>query len=413
MGKKLLIFSLLFFCMDLMAQNQTEDDDSSCLDKISVGIKGGANFPSMVYSSAKMKSYDSDVYTKGLFGIYSEIGLGKKANFSVRPEFVFLYGGQRIKSQGVDYSLDIKYMDIRLPFVYTYKAWSVVQPYVFVAPSVGFAYGGDIRLDNEWKTSVSDANVKPVNFSVLAGVGAKFPVHIRNVHYFTVGAEVSYNLGLTDTYSGDELDNKAFGLNQDPYNVTGKRRARSIEAAVTLSVPLKLFKKKRKPVVVPTVAPIVVVEQPKPVQKEEVIVPVVVKVEKECYSLEEMQELISQGRDVNGLKICAINQINFEFARSTFDKNSQAYLDKIILLMENSPAMKFKINGHTDNVGSESANLKLSQMRAEAVYRYIVSKGISASRLSYDFYGMSKPIATNDTAEGRSINRRVEFELIK
>lgn len=407
--KRLLLISSLLFCMSIMAQNRTEEDVPSCLDKISVGIKGGMNFPSMIYSSAKMKPYDSDVYANGLFGVYAEIGLGKRADFSVRPELIFLRGGQKIKSQGVDYSLDIKYMDIRLPFVYTYKSWRTVQPYAFVAPAVGFAYGGKIRLDDEWKTPVSDANVAPVHFAVLAGVGAKFPVHIQNVHYFTVGAEVSYNMGLTDTYSGDELDHKSHGLNQDPYSVSGTRKNRSFEAAVTLSVPLKLFKKKRKPVVMP----VVVVEQPQPVKEEPIVVPMVPKVEKACYTLEEMEELIRLGREVNGLKICAIDQINFEFGKSTLDKASQKYLDQIVLLMKNSPAVNFKINGHTDNVGSESSNLKLSQMRAEAVYRYIVGKGISVSRLSYDFYGMSRPIATNDTPEGRSINRRVEFELIK
>lgn len=71
------------------------------------------------------------------------------------------------------------------------------------------------------------------------------------------------------------------------------------------------------------------------------------------------------------------------------------------------------MKSHTDNVGTEEFNLKLSKKRAEAVVEYFVKKGVSQSRLSYSYYGMSQPLSTNDTEEGRAMNRRVEFEILQ
>jgi OOP family OmpA-OmpF porin len=75
--------------------------------------------------------------------------------------------------------------------------------------------------------------------------------------------------------------------------------------------------------------------------------------------------------------------------------------------------MKVRIAGHTDNIGSEEYNQRLSEARAKAVYEYLISRGISADRLSYIGYGESRPIDTNETSEGRQNNRRVELEIIE
>ncbi|MEM9897700.1 MAG: OmpA family protein, partial [Bacteroidota bacterium] len=67
--------------------------------------------------------------------------------------------------------------------------------------------------------------------------------------------------------------------------------------------------------------------------------------------------------------------------------------------------------GHTDNVGTEYRNQKLSVRRAKACFDYLTSKGISPSRMNYGGFGQTKPVANNDTEDGRSQNRRVEFDL--
>ena len=76
-----------------------------------------------------------------------------------------------------------------------------------------------------------------------------------------------------------------------------------------------------------------------------------------------------------------------------------------------SKGFSLKLAGYTDNVGPTNVNLKLSQDRAQAVKSYLVSKGVSPSRIEATGYGRENPIASNSTPEGRKQNRRVEFEL--
>ena len=71
------------------------------------------------------------------------------------------------------------------------------------------------------------------------------------------------------------------------------------------------------------------------------------------------------------------------------------------------------IEGHTDNVGSEEMNQKLSESRAQEVYTYLVNNGIEEQRMKYSGYGLSRPISSNETDEGRALNRRTEFKIIK
>jgi len=81
-------------------------------------------------------------------------------------------------------------------------------------------------------------------------------------------------------------------------------------------------------------------------------------------------------------------------------------------LLEDNPLLRIQLNGHTDNVGSDTDNLSLSDARARAVYNYLVDNGIEASRLSSKGFGETTPIDTNDTPEGRHRNRRTEFVVI-
>ncbi|MDR3706551.1 MAG: OmpA family protein [Paludibacteraceae bacterium] len=108
-----------------------------------------------------------------------------------------------------------------------------------------------------------------------------------------------------------------------------------------------------------------------------------------------------------------LNNIFFDFGKSTLRQESNEELDNVVNILNNNPKMEIEIAGHTDNVGSDAANMKLSDDRANAVRTYLISKGISASRVTAKGYGKTKPIATNDTDEGRQINRRVEFTIMK
>ena len=80
--------------------------------------------------------------------------------------------------------------------------------------------------------------------------------------------------------------------------------------------------------------------------------------------------------------------------------------------MLSDPKLKLEIQGHTDNVGGVDYNMTLSENRARAVYDALISRGIEPSRLRYRGFGFSRPIASNDTEEGRAKNRRTEFVIL-
>lgn len=108
----------------------------------------------------------------------------------------------------------------------------------------------------------------------------------------------------------------------------------------------------------------------------------------------------------------AINMVQFETAKSVLLSQSFPVLDNIADIMKRYPYYNLRINGHTDNVGDDASNLKLSKERAKACYDYLVSKGVASGRMSHEGYGESRPRADNNTDQGRALNRRVEFELI-
>jgi outer membrane protein OmpA-like peptidoglycan-associated protein len=111
-----------------------------------------------------------------------------------------------------------------------------------------------------------------------------------------------------------------------------------------------------------------------------------------------------------GSKI-TLRNIFFDVGKSTLRAESNAELDRLLKLMQDVPALKIEIGGHTDNTGSATINAKLSQDRADAVVNYLKSKGVAANRMNAKGYGDSVPVATNSTADGRQENRRTEFEI--
>lgn len=108
-----------------------------------------------------------------------------------------------------------------------------------------------------------------------------------------------------------------------------------------------------------------------------------------------------------------LKNIFFETNSHSLLPTSFAELNTLIELMQKNPSLKLMIEGHTDNIGKEELNIKLSQQRAEAIVSYLTEKGIEPSRLKAKGYGFSKPIADNNTEEGRAMNRRTEIKIIE
>lgn len=103
--------------------------------------------------------------------------------------------------------------------------------------------------------------------------------------------------------------------------------------------------------------------------------------------------------------------VNFDFNSSKFTPESYPILYDAAKTLLRNPDMKVEIQGFTDNIGAEGYNKKLSQKRADIVKNYFTSKGISANRLNAVGYGESNPVADNKTADGRAMNRRIEFKV--
>jgi outer membrane protein OmpA-like peptidoglycan-associated protein len=112
-----------------------------------------------------------------------------------------------------------------------------------------------------------------------------------------------------------------------------------------------------------------------------------------------------------GSKIILKN-IFFDFDKATLRPESTAELERLIALLNEVSTLRIELSGHTDNKGAAAYNQKLSEDRAKTVVDYLVKKGISAARLEYKGYGMTSPVATNDTDEGRQQNRRTEFKIL-
>ncbi len=108
----------------------------------------------------------------------------------------------------------------------------------------------------------------------------------------------------------------------------------------------------------------------------------------------------------------ALRNIFFNTASYVLLPASNAELEKLARLLKANPDLRIELGGHTDDVGSDDANLKLSDQRANAVRDHLIAQGIEADRITAKGYGETKPIATNDTEEGRAGNRRTEVTVL-
>lgn len=108
-----------------------------------------------------------------------------------------------------------------------------------------------------------------------------------------------------------------------------------------------------------------------------------------------------------------LQNVYFDTGKSTLKPNSNKALNDLVEVLKIKKTMVVEIQGHTDNVGSEEENLKLSQARAEAVKKHLITKGIAVNRVTAKGYGPTRPVADNATEEGKAKNRRTSLKVIK
>ncbi len=118
-------------------------------------------------------------------------------------------------------------------------------------------------------------------------------------------------------------------------------------------------------------------------------------------------------RRIQAGKAVVLKNIFFETDSYALKDESKAELGKLLTFLNDNPEIRIEISGHTDNVGTMAYNLELSGNRAKSVYEYLIDKGTEKSRLTFKGYGMTKPIDSNETEDGRAANRRTEFMIIE
>ena len=418
--KKEMVLSHLIVCSSMLFSTSLYAQED-----VHIGVLGGMHISNGSFSDLNNNYFGDPKSVSGTaFGAFVELDLNE--HFSLRPELMFLKRGTELEdiqnivklrhwtSDGysytvnenpgrLNYKLDAKYADIRVPVIYNFCKPGDIRPYIYVAPVFGLVTGGDISLTDiagTYSVDVSKANMASTYFAGQLGVGVKFP--LGPVDF---GIEANYELGFTDTYGSKEKDGEARAYALFPvYDIKGTRKFTGFEFAAHISVPLsgKSRSSSRRGSTLSTnrvstgstLGNSRVSTQPR----------------KNFYTIDEVNEMVKRGNSVTGYTIGAIDVINFEYNKSTLTLGARNYLNKIAEFMKTTGA-SIEIKGHTDGQGTEEYNMELSRKRAKAVYDYLVAKGIPSSRLSYSYYGESQPIDTNDTETGRKNNRRVEFEI--
>lgn len=111
-------------------------------------------------------------------------------------------------------------------------------------------------------------------------------------------------------------------------------------------------------------------------------------------------------------KSFVLEDCNFETGKADLEEDSYKVLDELVAYLVRKEDQRIELQGHTDNVGSAKSNLVLSEARANTVRNYLIAKGIDPNRVTAKGYGLSVPIASNKTADGRAQNRRTEVKIL-
>lgn len=392
-----------------------------------VGVGAGFNYSTMRYSNLDERKFPTkEGMFSPIYSLFVQGEFGANRNYVVRPQLSYVSRGGKLTEIGkydgytdgrtsdVFYKLKAKYLDLRIPVFYQFNdVNSAFRPYAGITATMGFALSGKARLQTDYKDNsysgyqvdLSSRNFSSTYFALAPTVGMRFNFHTgrkaQNVIFAAV--EASYEIGLNDTYGSDEKDGKLVdAVRKRLAKPTGTRKFSGFNMQVLVGIPFSAFKKcKETPTPKPVVMPVKRIDPP--VVKE-------VKKEKPCYTLDEVETMIANHENVFGKTICAVDMINFDFGKSNIQPESYGYLYKVAQILKRTNS-RVIVKGHTDNVGSDAFNLKLSKKRAQAVVRSLVKNGVDRDRITYEYYGSTLPLKSNDTDEGRTYNRRVEFEL--
>ncbi len=126
----------------------------------------------------------------------------------------------------------------------------------------------------------------------------------------------------------------------------------------------------------------------------------------------DVEKILKKKEKFNGYKV-RLSEINFETnSYKVVGNSANAEINRIYALLKKRDILQVNIQGHTDNTGLDDFNLRLSYLRAKEIYNLLIAKGVKENRITFEGYGKSRPIDTNETEEGKKNNRRVEIEIV-
>ena len=432
-----------------MVKGETESESIFVYPRSFIGVRGGMNFADMYYTNEPIRNaYDHYLQGHPLIGLFGHFQLGN-SNFSLRPELSYVGRGDSLHWEDVHYCMSVNYIDARIPLTYNFrKHGSRVSPYVMLAPQFNFAVNGKINyyaddiseyyVDPSAKvisTDIAKTTIRPFDFSLMVGVGFDWLINTGGMPLL-FSLEGGYNFGLVDNFAKAERfdnDSRTASNHADiknnfidaTYN-DGARRNRGLEVAMRLAIPLdNSWRKERK-------IRTKIIE----IERHDTITQLVTKIDtlymrpdtvvihkvdthkveqgymvKDCYSFGEMYSFLTLGIDISDKRLCLFN-VNFDFNSYKLRPESEKPLSDVALMMKTFPEMEIEIYGHTDSIGSEEYNQKLSENRAAEVRRWLIKQGIEPERMKSAGFGKKFPIESNSTEEGRFHNRRVEIEVM-
>ncbi|MBR5660199.1 MAG: OmpA family protein [Bacteroidales bacterium] len=294
------------------------------------------------------KEYLSRIESHSGNGTAFDVYVGKFFNNTLG--FRAGYQGLSVSDQYIEYGkLNYSYAHADLLL----RCWDFLVPYI---------HAGAAKVEN----------LKPAG-----GVGIMVPIKLSN--------RVSFIPDLKAT---------AFPGSTFP---EGDGFGRNLTATLGLRVNLGKVGAKPEPEVIPEPIPVIVPKpEPAPEPEPEPVV------EEPKPTVQEAVEEINKSFRADAL---------FDFDKSEIRADAIPILDKAVAWLNEFPTVKGVIEGHTDSRGTEEYNQGLSERRAKAVYDYLVNKGINKFRLTWKGFGESRPVATNETDEGRQLNRRIVLVL--
>ncbi|NUM69359.1 MAG: OmpA family protein [Ignavibacteriaceae bacterium] len=322
------------------------------------------------------------------------------------------YVGLRIKPYYAYFTLKKKpettFIGSNLDLIYKFVPCEPVSPYVGLG-------GGFYYMDVKNGTSFKDKSWIDYQFNLT--MGAQWNLFSDN---WSIATEVMYH-----TLANDNADGLIgpvggmFGGPHDAYisfnmgiNFYLKKGEKSDECTIYDGLAVKYIEKEKQPDQPSGKDTVKIVDgkvyEPIDYSKIEEIVK---KYRQDPVDYKKIEQIVKENAGKGSANWVLMN-INFDFASATIRSESYPILYNAAQILIDNPKMTVEIQGHTDNVGGSESNVDLSLKRAEAVRNFLISKGVAGTRLTAKGYGATLPVGDNATAEGRAMNRRVEFKVL-